>query len=87
MNEVEAVGYLAGLLVSISLVPQVLKTWRTKSADDISLIWTIVLMSGLVLWIVYAILKRILPLTVFASIEFSMALLLCLFKLSFSKRR
>ena len=30
-------GYLAGFLTTISLVPQVIKIWKTKSADDFSL--------------------------------------------------
>ena len=28
-------GYFAGFLTTVSLVPQVIKTWKTKSADDI----------------------------------------------------
>jgi len=30
-------GYFAGFLTTVALVPQVIKTWKTKSADDFSL--------------------------------------------------
>ena len=30
-------GYFAGFLTTVGLVPQVIKTWKTKSADDFSL--------------------------------------------------
>jgi hypothetical protein len=37
MNPVEIVGALAGTLTTIAFLPQVVKTWRSRSAEDISL--------------------------------------------------
>ena len=34
---VHALGFLAGLLTTSSFVPQVVKSWRTRSVDDLSL--------------------------------------------------
>ncbi|MBI5001906.1 hypothetical protein HZC31_00820 [Candidatus Woesearchaeota archaeon] len=34
---IDILGYVAGILVVISLVPQVIKSWTTKSTRDISL--------------------------------------------------
>ena len=76
----EIIGFIAGFLVSIALLPQVIKTWRSKSSKDISLSWTIILMSGLFLWIVYAFIYWILPLFIFGLVEFSMVLTLFVFK-------
>jgi MtN3 and saliva related transmembrane protein len=76
----EIIGFIAGFLVSIALLPQVIKTWRSKSSKDISLSWTIILMSGLFLWIVYAFIYWILPLFIFGLVEFSMVLTLFIFK-------
>ena len=77
----EIIGFIAGFLVSIALLPQVIKTWTSKSSKDISLYWTIILMSGLFLWIIYAFIYWILPLFIFGLIEFSMVLTLFIFKL------
>ncbi|MBI2652385.1 hypothetical protein HYX00_02865 [Candidatus Woesearchaeota archaeon] len=83
MANLEFVGYLAGFLVAIALSPQLIKTWRTKSTKDISILWTLTLMTGLILWIVYAVANKILPLAIFASIEFSMALILFVLKIKY----
>ena len=80
MDQIEIVGYIAGLLVATALAPQIIKTWKSKSAKDISTLWAIVLMSGLFLWIVYAIIQTIMPLAVFGIVEFCMAFSLLIFK-------
>jgi MtN3 and saliva related transmembrane protein len=80
MYQIEIIGYIAGFLVATALAPQIIKTWKIKSAKDISTLWVVVLMSGLFLWIVYAIIQVIMPLAVFGIIEFSMALILLIFK-------
>lgn len=53
MNPIEIIGFSAGGLVSISLLPQVIKSWKTKSTKDIALSWTLINLSGQVLWIIY----------------------------------
>jgi MtN3 and saliva related transmembrane protein len=85
MYKIEIIGYIAGFLVAVALTPQVIKTWKTKSARDISVVWSIILMTGLSLWVVYAIVNRILPLAIFGVIEFSLALTLFVFKLVYRK--
>ncbi len=81
MANLEIVGYLAGFLIAIALSPQLIKIWRTKSTKDISILWTLIVMFGLLLWIVYAISNKILPLLIFASIDFLMMLSLFVMKL------
>lgn len=85
MHKIEIVGYIAGFLVAVSLYPQVIKTWRTRSARDISIVWTVILMSGLSLWVVYGIVNKIVPLAVFGIIEFLLALTLFIFKMIYKK--
>lgn len=79
----ELLGYLGGLLVTISLLPQVIKSYRTKSTKDISLGYTLILATGLALWVLYAILNAIIPLTIFASIEFFITVSLIVLKLRY----
>ena len=40
-----------------AFVPQVIRTWRTNSAHDLSLLMIVVLAAGLLLWIVYGALR------------------------------
>ena len=79
----EFVGYLAGFIVAIALSPQVIKAWRTKSTKDISVLWNLTLVTGLILWVIYGIVNTILPIIVFVSLEALMASSLLVLKLRF----
>jgi len=55
MQSVSLIGILAGILTTLAFLPQVVKTWRTRSADDISVGMLLLFSSGLVLWLIYGI--------------------------------
>ena len=38
LNNTDLLGFLAGTFTTIAFLPQVLKTWNTKSANDVSLV-------------------------------------------------
>ena len=62
MNLTPYIGLLAGLLTSGAAIPQVVKTYRTKHARDISM-WQLILLNlGMTLWLVYGIFLHDLPL-------------------------
>lgn len=46
-------GLIAGVCTSASLIPQLVKTLKTKKAQDVSLFMFIVLLLGNGLWIYY----------------------------------
>ncbi len=81
MIDIEIIGYLAGIIVAIALSPQVIKAWTTKSTKDISIIWTVTYMLGLLLWITYGVGISSYPLIITISIEFLMLLSLFILKL------
>lgn len=56
------IGLAAGTLTTIAFLPQVIKTWRTRSTADISLSMFTVLCTGVALWLVYGLLTDDLPL-------------------------
>jgi len=49
----EVIGYLGGIFIMISFVPQVVKSYKTKSVDDLSLWMIIATFIGTIFWIVY----------------------------------
>jgi MtN3 and saliva related transmembrane protein len=62
MNEVaEAIGLMAGVLTTLSFLPQVRQTWRTRSAKDLSLPMFLSFCTGVLLWLVYGIMIHSLP--------------------------
>jgi len=46
-------GTVGTILSTISMMPQVLRTWRTRSASDISSVWLVSAMVAMVIWIGY----------------------------------
>jgi len=50
---ITALGVTASALSTLSLLPQVARTWRTGSARDISATWLIVALASMLLWICY----------------------------------
>ncbi len=46
-------GFIAALLTTAAFLPQLIKTWQTKSAEDISLIMLILFLIGVLCWIIY----------------------------------
>ncbi|KMQ60511.1 MtN3 and saliva related transmembrane protein [Chryseobacterium sp. BLS98] len=60
MNE-NVLGIIAGILTSISMIPQLIKVVKDKNVDDISLVMLLVLISGLSLWVWYGLIKDELP--------------------------
>ena len=52
----DVVGYVAGLLATIAFVPQVVKTFKERSARDISLGMYVLFCAGVGLWLLYGLL-------------------------------
>ena len=71
---VDILGYTAGILVVISLLPQTIKSWKTKSTNDLSLWRYIIYTIGLCLWVSYAIIIKNGPVAVMNSIGLLLAL-------------
>ena len=58
MNAIEWLGMSAGLISSITFIPQVIKTWKSKSAKDISLLMFTFATASVIMWLIYGILIR-----------------------------
>ncbi|MCR9220949.1 MAG: SemiSWEET transporter [Alphaproteobacteria bacterium] len=78
---VQGIGLLAGALTTIAFLPQVVKTWKTRSTRDISLGMFLVLTSGVALWLIYGLLLGDLPLVAANSVTFLLAAIILYFKL------
>ncbi len=83
----ELIGYLGGFLIAVALVPQLIKTWKTKSAKDLSLLWTSVALVGLIFYGIYAAKNLVLPLLTFATIESIMVIVLIIMKIKYDRAK
>lgn len=83
MDAGNTLGLIAGTLTTAAFVPQVVKTWRTRSTHDISLGMFSLFSSGLVLWLVYGAMIGSLPIVVSNIITLALALTILFFKLRY----
>lgn len=58
MSGVDILGYSAGAITSLTFLPQVIKTWKERSAKDISLLMFLIAALNEIMWVVYGILKN-----------------------------
>lgn len=49
----ETIGAIAAVLSTVSLLPQLWRSWTTRSVRDLSVGWIIIAIFGACLWIVY----------------------------------
>ncbi len=64
MNQLDLLGLVATCFTTSSFVPQVWRIWKTRDVTSISLPTYVIITFGLVLWLVYGVLKADLPLIV-----------------------
>lgn len=76
----ELIGTLAAALTTLSFLPQVAKTWQSRSAADFSWIWLVAFAAGLALWLVYGIALASLPLIAANGITLSLVLMIVFVK-------
>ncbi len=73
MTAVTVLGMVAAMLTTFSFVPQVLRTWKTRSTKDISLGMFVVYCTGIFLWLVYGVMLGDVPLIFSNAITFALA--------------
>ncbi|TCP23976.1 MtN3 and saliva related transmembrane protein [Tenacibaculum skagerrakense] len=79
----EVLGYLAAFLTTASFLPQVYKSWKTKSTEGLSLTMYTVFFLGIVCWLIYGIFLNSLPIILANTITGVSAFSLILMKLKY----
>lgn len=83
MDPIQIVGLAAGMLTTIAFLPQVLKTWKSRSAKDLSLGMFSLFCLGVALWLAYGILVWDIPVIAANMLTLMLASTLLFFKLRF----
>lgn len=80
---INLLGLIAGTLTTIAFLPQLLKTWKSKSAKDVSLVMMITFCSGIFLWIIYGFAIEAMPIIVCNVVTLVLALLILVLKIRY----
>jgi MtN3 and saliva related transmembrane protein len=78
---VNLLGFAAGALTTFSFVPQVMKTWRTRRADDLSLGMLLLFLVGVTLWEIYGLSIGAMPVILANGVTMVLALAMVVLKL------
>ena len=85
LSSMDILGLIAGSLTTIAFVPQLIKVWKSKSAEDISYVMFIMFIAGIVLWEVYGWGIHSMPVILFNIITFVLGLAILILKFIFDR--
>lgn len=81
----ESLGFVGGALVTCSLIPQLIRVFQLKSAREISTLFTVLLLSGLIIWLAYGISLRLAPVILWNAIGTVLIAILLYAKLKYGR--
>lgn len=84
MTGVEILGYAAGAVTCLTFLPQVIKTWQSKSAKDVSMGMFLIAAANEVMWIVYGALLNNWVIILTNAVVLSMSLTMIWLKLRYN---
>lgn len=85
MSTIQLLGLVAGSLTTASFLPQVIKTWKSRSAKDLSLGMFSLFCLGVTLWLIYGFIVKDIPVIAANSVTLMLASTLLFFKLRFKE--
>ena len=83
MEIIEIIGLLAGACTTLSFVPQVMKSFQTKSVKDFSWLYFLIFGSGLFFWLIYGLFLNSLPIILANAVTLILVLILIVMKLKY----
>lgn len=83
----DLIGYAAALLTTVSFVPQVWLTLRTRDVSGVSLGMYGLFTAGVALWLIYGVIQRSWPLVGANAVTLILALTVLLMRLRYGARR
>ena len=82
---IEVLGYVSATLTTIAFLPQLIKTFKTKSAKDVSMGMFVLFTCGVFLWIVYGFLTGTMPVLAANAVIFCLSLTQIILKIKYDK--
>lgn len=83
---IQYIGIGAGILTSVSMLPQLIKTFKDKKVEELSLGMILILMSGIGAWIWYGILRNDAPIIFTNSFSFILNAILLFLRFKYAEK-
>ena len=85
MSGSELWGWIAGAFVTCSLIPQLIRVFKLKSAKEISILFNTLLLIGVLMWLGYGIALELLPVILWNAIGAILVAILLYAKLKYGR--
>jgi MtN3 and saliva related transmembrane protein len=79
-------GFVAGILTTLSFVPQVYRAWSTKRCDDLSWGMLLAFASGVTLWLIYGLLLLAPPIILANAVTLTLIIAILVLKARYRAR-
>ena len=83
LSSSEIFGFAAATLSTIAFLPQVIKTWKTRSAKDVSYALLLTFSTGCFCWVIYGYQVDAIPVMIANAFTLTLNLAILAMKLSF----
>ncbi|MGD9904987.1 MAG: SemiSWEET family sugar transporter [Vicinamibacterales bacterium] len=83
---IDLIGYAAAACTTASWIPQVVRTWRSRSADDLSPAMLTAFSTGVLLWLVFGLAMGSGPIIAANAVTLALNLLLLVLRMRFGGR-
>ena len=83
IDKFEIIGLIAAVLTTSAYVPQAYKTWKTKSAGNVSLAMYLIMLVGIILWLIYGIHLNSISMILANSATITLTVIIIIFKLKY----
>jgi len=87
MTALQVLGMTAGSISAITFLPQVIKTWKSRSAEDISMLTFTFATISVIMWLVYGIILKDIPIIYTNSLVLVCSVIMLYFKIRFGKKQ
>ena len=85
LSSSELFGFAAATLSTIAFLPQVIKTWKTQSAKDVSYALLLTFSTGCLCWVIYGYQVEAKPVMIANAFTLTLNLAILAMKFSFEK--
>ncbi|MDR2772109.1 MAG: SemiSWEET transporter [Elusimicrobiota bacterium] len=82
----EILGFIAGFCTAVSFIPQVYKTWKSKSAKDVSIQMFLIYSLASILWIIYGVGAGSMPVIATNVVLLALSIMQAIMKAMYDKR-
>lgn len=83
MESASTLGFIAGILTTVAFIPQVVKIWKSKHTQDISLGMFVIFSARVFLWLLYGVQIGATPVVIANTVTLGLALTILIFKIKY----